>query len=106
MLNMQSANGGWGAFDVDNVRQIWNEIPFADMKAMLDAPTADLTGRALEILGEHAPTHRVDGEVVTAAALDVDESLLTGEAWSEVLALQPDADTAGTARDRRVHHRS
>lgn len=51
MLNMQSQNGGWGAFDVDNVREIWNEIPFADMKAMLDAPTADLTGRALEILG-------------------------------------------------------
>ncbi|HVP28878.1 MAG TPA: squalene--hopene cyclase [Myxococcota bacterium] len=50
-LNMQSANGGFGAFDVDNVREIWNEIPFADMKAMLDAPTADLTGRALEILG-------------------------------------------------------
>ncbi len=51
MLNMQSANGGWGAFDVDNVRELWNEIPFADMKAMLDAPTADLTGRGLEILG-------------------------------------------------------
>lgn len=51
MLNMQSANGGYGAFDVDNVRELWNEIPFADMKAMLDAPTADLTGRALEILG-------------------------------------------------------
>ena len=51
VLNMQSRNGGWGAFDVDNVRGIWNEIPFADMKAMLDAPTADLTGRALEILG-------------------------------------------------------
>ncbi len=50
-LNLQSANGGWGAFDVDNVREIWNEIPFADMKAMLDAPTADLTGRALELLG-------------------------------------------------------
>lgn len=50
-LNMQSANGGWGAFDVDNVRELWNEIPFADMKAMLDAPTADLTGRALELLG-------------------------------------------------------
>jgi len=51
MLNMQSSNGGWGAFDVDNVREIWNEIPFADMKAMLDAPTADLTGRGLEVLG-------------------------------------------------------
>ena len=56
VLNMQSASGGWGAFDVDNVRQIWNEIPFADMKAMLDAPTADLTGRALEILGHFGYT--------------------------------------------------
>ncbi len=56
VLNMQSANGGWGAFDVDNVREIWNEIPFADMKAMLDAPTADLTGRALEILGHFGYT--------------------------------------------------
>jgi len=50
-LNMQSANGGWAAFDVDNVQALWNEIPFADMKAMLDAPTADLTGRGLELLG-------------------------------------------------------
>jgi squalene-hopene/tetraprenyl-beta-curcumene cyclase len=50
-LNMQSANGGWAAFDVDNVQELWNEIPFADMKAMLDAPTADLTGRGLELLG-------------------------------------------------------
>lgn len=56
MLNMQSANGGFGAFDVDNVREIWNEIPFADMKAMLDAPTADLTGRGLEILGHFGYT--------------------------------------------------
>jgi squalene-hopene/tetraprenyl-beta-curcumene cyclase len=56
MLDMQSANGGWGAFDVDNVREIWNEIPFADMKAMLDAPTADLTGRGLEILGHFGYT--------------------------------------------------
>lgn len=56
MLNMQSANGGWGAFDVENVREIWNEIPFADMKAMLDAPTADLTGRGLEVLGHFGYT--------------------------------------------------
>lgn len=56
MLNMQSASGGWGAFDVDNVREIWNEIPFADMKAMLDAPTADLTGRGLEVLGHFGYT--------------------------------------------------
>ncbi len=51
MLGMQSRNGGFGAFDVDNVREFWNEIPFADMKAMLDRPVEDLTGRGLELLG-------------------------------------------------------
>jgi squalene-hopene/tetraprenyl-beta-curcumene cyclase len=52
-LGMQSSNGGWGAFDVDNVREIFNKIPFADMEAMLDQPTADLTGRHLELMGEY-----------------------------------------------------
>ncbi|MEW6442988.1 MAG: squalene--hopene cyclase [bacterium] len=51
LLSMQSKNGGWGAFDVDNVQELWNRIPFADHKSMLDAPTADLTGRVLEFLG-------------------------------------------------------
>jgi squalene-hopene/tetraprenyl-beta-curcumene cyclase len=50
-LGMQSRSGGWGAFDVDNERQIFNRIPFADMEAMLDEPTADLTGRHLELMG-------------------------------------------------------
>jgi squalene-hopene/tetraprenyl-beta-curcumene cyclase len=52
-LGMQSRNGGWGAFDTDNVREIFNKIPFADMEAMLDQPTADLTGRHLELMGEY-----------------------------------------------------
>jgi squalene-hopene/tetraprenyl-beta-curcumene cyclase len=51
LLSMQSSNGGWGAFDRDNDRAIWNRIPFADHKSMLDPPTADLTGRVLEFLG-------------------------------------------------------
>ena len=51
-LGMQSRNGGWGAFDTDNLREIFNKIPFADMEAMLDQPTADLTGRHLELMGE------------------------------------------------------
>jgi squalene-hopene/tetraprenyl-beta-curcumene cyclase len=50
-LGMQSRNGGWGAFDTDNEREIFNKIPFADMEAMLDQPTADLTGRHLELMG-------------------------------------------------------
>jgi len=51
-LGMQSRNGGWGAFDTDNLRELFNKIPFADMEAMLDQPTADLTGRHLELMGE------------------------------------------------------
>jgi squalene-hopene/tetraprenyl-beta-curcumene cyclase len=52
-LGMQSRNGGWGAFDTDNLREIFNKIPFADMEAMLDQPAADLTGRHLELMGEY-----------------------------------------------------
>jgi squalene-hopene/tetraprenyl-beta-curcumene cyclase len=47
-LAMQSKNGGWAAFDVDNDREIFTYIPFADHNAMLDPPTADITARALE----------------------------------------------------------
>jgi len=50
-LGMQSRNGGYAAFDVDNTRAFWNEIPFADMKAMIDPPTEDVTGRVLEVMG-------------------------------------------------------
>ena len=48
---MQSRNGGWGAFDTDNAAAFLNAIPFADMKAMIDPPTEDLTGRLLELMG-------------------------------------------------------
>jgi len=51
LLSMQSIAGGWGAFDRDNNKEIWNRIPFADHKSMLDPPTGDLTGRVLEFLG-------------------------------------------------------
>ena len=53
-LGMQSTNGGWGAFDTDNLRELFNKIPFADMEAMLDQPTADLTGRHLELMGDYS----------------------------------------------------
>ena len=50
-LGMQSRDGGYAAFDTDNTCALWNEIPFADMKAMIDPPTEDVTGRALEVMG-------------------------------------------------------
>lgn len=50
-LSMQSENGGWGAFDVDNTREYLTQIPFADFGATLDPPTADVTAHVLELLG-------------------------------------------------------
>ncbi|WP_447974244.1 squalene--hopene cyclase [Nitrospira sp. Kam-Ns4a] len=51
VLAMQGSDGGWGAYDRDNNRIIFNLIPFADHRALLDPSTADLTGRCLELLG-------------------------------------------------------
>ena len=50
VLGMQSANGGWGAFDADNEHYALNHIPFADHGALLDPPTSDVTARCLGML--------------------------------------------------------
>jgi squalene-hopene/tetraprenyl-beta-curcumene cyclase len=50
VTGMQSSNGGWGAFDIDNCALYLNDIPFADHGALLDPPTSDLTGRCVEML--------------------------------------------------------
>ncbi len=49
---MQSANGGWGAFDVDNSDFYLNHIPFADHGALLDPPTADVSARCVSFLAQ------------------------------------------------------
>jgi squalene-hopene/tetraprenyl-beta-curcumene cyclase len=50
-MAMQGSDGGWGAYDKDNNRVVFNLIPFADHRALLDPSTADLAGRCLEMLG-------------------------------------------------------
>ncbi|MDQ2909375.1 MAG: squalene--hopene cyclase [Candidatus Eremiobacteraeota bacterium] len=47
---MQSSNGGWGSFDVDNEHYALNNIPFADHGALLDPPTEDVSGRCVGML--------------------------------------------------------
>jgi squalene-hopene/tetraprenyl-beta-curcumene cyclase len=47
---MQCRGGGWASFDRDNDKMMFQYIPFADHNAMLDPPTADITGRVLEML--------------------------------------------------------
>jgi len=51
-IGMQSKGGGWGAFDADNTHHYLNHIPFADHGALLDPPTADVTGRCLAMLAQ------------------------------------------------------
>jgi squalene-hopene/tetraprenyl-beta-curcumene cyclase len=50
LLDMQSKDGGWAAFDVDNNWEPLSYVPFADHNAMLDPTCPDITGRVLEAL--------------------------------------------------------
>lgn len=50
ICGMQSSNGGWASFDVDNTHYYLNEIPFADHGALLDPPTSDVTARCITFL--------------------------------------------------------
>jgi squalene-hopene/tetraprenyl-beta-curcumene cyclase len=50
MLGMQSKDGGWGAFDADNDRQLVNKLPFCDFGAVIDPPSADVTAHIVEAL--------------------------------------------------------
>ncbi len=60
LLGMQSKDGGWAAFDVDNDWEPLSYVPFADHNAMLDPTCPDITGRVLEAIcraGGLGPEH-------------------------------------------------
>lgn len=52
IIGMQSQDGGWGSFDVDNTYHYLNAIPFADHGALLDPPTLDVTARCVSMLAQ------------------------------------------------------
>ncbi len=47
---MQSSGGGWGAFDVDNGSDWLYALPFVDFGFVIDPPSVDVTGHAIELL--------------------------------------------------------
>jgi len=53
---MQSRDGGWAAFDVNNLEYYLNNIPFSDHGALLDPPTEDVTARCLSMLAQLGET--------------------------------------------------
>jgi squalene-hopene/tetraprenyl-beta-curcumene cyclase len=51
-VGLQSRNGGFAAFDADNVDLYLNNIPFADHGALLDPPTADVSARCISMMAQ------------------------------------------------------
>jgi squalene-hopene/tetraprenyl-beta-curcumene cyclase len=51
LVGMQSRDGGWGAFDVDNKAMWLYKIPFCDFGKVTDEPSADVSAHSLETLG-------------------------------------------------------
>jgi squalene-hopene/tetraprenyl-beta-curcumene cyclase len=64
IVGMQSRNGGWGAFDVDNEALWLYKLPICDFGKVTDEPSADVTAHALEALG-----HEHDYDEAQAAGL-------------------------------------
>jgi squalene-hopene/tetraprenyl-beta-curcumene cyclase len=56
IVGMQSSDGGWAAFDVDNLEYYLNNIPFSDHGALLDPPTEDVTARCVSMLAQLGET--------------------------------------------------
>jgi squalene-hopene/tetraprenyl-beta-curcumene cyclase len=52
VFGMQSANGGWAAFDRDNDKAIISKIPFCNFGEALDPPSVDVTAHVVEALAE------------------------------------------------------
>jgi squalene-hopene/tetraprenyl-beta-curcumene cyclase len=65
---MQSRDGGWAAFDVNNLEYYLNNIPFSDHGALLDPPTEDVTARCLSMLAQLGETAKTSKAVADAIA--------------------------------------
>ncbi|MPZ56996.1 MAG: squalene--hopene cyclase [Rhizobiales bacterium] len=68
IVGLQSANGGWAAFDADNTHYYLDNIPFADHGALLDPPTEDVTARCVSMLAQLG--ERPDNSTAQARAVD------------------------------------
>jgi squalene-hopene/tetraprenyl-beta-curcumene cyclase len=65
---MQSKDGGWAAFDVNNLEYYLNNIPFSDHGALLDPPTEDVTARCISMLAQLGGTAETSPAVAAGIA--------------------------------------
>ncbi|MET9023557.1 squalene--hopene cyclase [Actinopolymorpha sp. NPDC004070] len=64
LRGMQCRDGGWGAFDADNTRELAYQLPFCDFGAVIDPPSADVTAHVVEMFAHEG--HADDPEVQRA----------------------------------------
>src|SRR5579875_3383857 len=72
---MQSANGGWAAFDADNTRALVGALPFCDFGEVIDPPSADVTAHTIEMLAAepgHDPARLARGLAWLCAEQEAD----------------------------------
>lgn len=79
IIGMQSTNGAWGAFDINNDRQYLNHIPFADHGALLDPPTEDVTARCVSFLAQLG--HEEDKPAVARAVAYLSQTQMPDGSW-------------------------
>ncbi|MGW0231847.1 squalene--hopene cyclase [Actinopolymorpha singaporensis] len=74
LRGMQCRDGGWGAFDADNTRELAYQLPFCDFGAVIDPPSADVTAHIVEMFAHEG--HADDPEVQRAVRwlLDAQEA--------------------------------
>ncbi len=113
VIGMQSSDGGWGAFDADNMRAICREIPFCDFGEVIDPPSADVTAHVVELLaaehGDDARDRAAEGLSWLSAEQEAEGSWfgrwgvnhLYGT-WSSLCALAAAGVGPGDARVRRA----
>jgi len=85
IATMQCKPGGWAAFDLDNDQEWLNDIPYGDLRAMIDPNTADVTARVLEMAGRlgMTPTVTPANSLLTPASLERALAYLRSQQESE-----------------------
>jgi squalene-hopene/tetraprenyl-beta-curcumene cyclase len=109
---MQSRDGGWAAFDVNNLEYYLNNIPFSDHGALLDPPTEDVTARCVSMLAQLGETAQTN-KAVAADCLSAPDPACGGivvwplgmnyiyGTWSVLCALNAAGSTTRTRRFAR-----
>ncbi len=107
VMGMQSKDGGFAAFDVDNDSHWINQAPFADVEAATDPTCADLTGRVLEMMAAvgYRADHPVARRAISWLKRDQKSGWVVVGSMGRQLYLRHIFGVVGAACDRRGYER-